>query len=81
MTGFTLTKRFANSVKTTFHVLNGDGDICGSINVANAEVSDLLRHWVGPANRATNQAGPVANAKPRNLPLGRMSRAMVLRGC
>ena len=66
MTGFTLTKKSANNVKTTFHVLNGAGDICGSINVQNAEVPDLLRHWVVPPHQTTNQAGSVVNAKPRN---------------
>jgi hypothetical protein len=79
MTGFTLTKRSANSVKTTFHVLNGAGDICGSINVANAEVSDLLRHWVGPGDRGEHhQPAPVTNAKLRMPP---MSKAAILRGC
>jgi hypothetical protein len=78
---YKLIKKSTNKLKTTFHVIDArDDSIIGSISVKPAEEADLLRHWIGPANRATNQA-PVANAKPSSRPLGRMSRAMVLRGC
>jgi hypothetical protein len=78
MKTFRLTKVSSNKVRTRFHVLDSKGDIVGSVNVPVGQEADLLRHWVGPADRATNQP-PVANAKVR--PLQSMSRAAILRGC
>ena len=81
MTHFTLSERSVGKLLTTFHVLDSSGNVVGSINVQNAQVPDLLMHWVLPADRGERQP-PVANAKLQSRsPIGRMSRAMVLRGC
>ena len=76
---FKLVKKSTNRSLTTFHVHNERGDIIGSVGVAPEEADDLLRHWSGAADRGERQP-PVANAKPMPL-MGRMPRAMVLRGC
>ncbi len=81
---FRLEKKTSNQLQTTFHVINGKGDLCGSINVKNSEADDLLRCWTGtaPAANAGKQPSAVAalsaafqRAKPR------MSKAGILRGC
>ena len=40
---FKLAQKSQNRVQTKFHVSNEAGDVIGSINVGNEEVSDLLR--------------------------------------
>jgi hypothetical protein len=77
---FKLTKRSENKVKTTFFVEDDTGAICGSINVKNSEVPDLLRHWNGPADRPSRQpqSGALAKAFAK---LGPMSKQAILRGC
>ena len=55
---FRLEKKTSNRLQTTFHVINGKGDLCGSINVKNSEVDDLLRCWTGtaPAKDSSKQS-------------------------
>jgi hypothetical protein len=76
---FTLLEKSRNRLRTTFHVVNEAGDVCGSVNVPPDQAADLLRHWVG----GEQSAGPKQQqSSPVKLPpIGRMSRLMVLRGC
>jgi hypothetical protein len=80
---FKLEKKTSNRLQTTFHVLNGKGDICGSINIKNSEVSDLLRCWVGTAlvkdSSKQSPQSALAQAFLRNRKPG--SKAAILRGC
>jgi hypothetical protein len=85
MASFRLEKKSSNRVKTVFHVVNDSGDICGSINVAPSEESDLLKHWAG----AKDQRQPQAQAQSQNPFVEALMRAKskvtnrqaVLRGC
>ena len=82
---FRLEKKTSNRLQTTFRVVNSRNETCGTINVKNSEVSDLLRCWVGTAPAATGSkqqqsaASALAEAFKRAKP--RMSKAGVLRGC
>jgi hypothetical protein len=80
---FKLVKKSTGAVLTKFHVVNARGDICGSINVANGEVSDLLNclRDSAPAAAGAKQATAAAalSAALRRGP--RLSRQGVLRGC
>jgi hypothetical protein len=83
MTQFQLKKVSANDSLIKFHVINqSDGSICGSVNVAPSEESDLLKHWRG-AHAPESPAGTAAAARTgvRLKPLPRMSRQAILRGC
>jgi hypothetical protein len=81
MTHFTLAQRSVNKAQAKFHVIDErDGSIIGSISVKPNEASDLCKHWHGSTNTGEKrQAGPIANA--RRPPIGRMTRAAILRGC
>jgi hypothetical protein len=80
---FKLERKASNRLQTTFHVINGKGDICGSINVKNSEVSDLLRCWTGtapakdPPQQSPKNALAAAFLKARKPG----SKQAVLRGC
>ena len=80
---FRLQQKFANQSITTFHVLDQQKNIVGSINVRNGEVPDLLRCWSGPEGPSQPQKQNLS-AQPGlriKLPAVRMSRAGILRGC
>jgi hypothetical protein len=84
---FKLVKKSSNRQISTFHVVDGQDSICGSINVQNQEVPDLLRCWSGstadsaqPKAKASAKATMVA-AFLRNLKRRPVSRAAILRGC
>jgi hypothetical protein len=81
---FRLEKKATNRLQTTFHVINGKGDICGSIDVKNSEVGDLLRCWAGstPAKDSPKQS-PSSKALAASFMKARRpgSRAPILRGC
>ena len=76
---FRLTKKSAGKSLTKFHVLDQQDSIVGSINVPNAEVSDLLRCWSGPEEQKTSLSAQPGFRK--RLPAVRMSQAGILRGC
>jgi hypothetical protein len=40
---------------TTFHVLDSESNVVGSVNVKNAEVPALLRCWNGQTDRPSQQ--------------------------
>ena len=85
MSKFRLIKKSADQQLTRFQVLDSAGSICGSINVENREVPDLLRCWSGST---AESAPPKGSAKAtmvaaflqakRTTPF---SRATILRGC
>jgi hypothetical protein len=78
---FTLTKKSVGSLLTTFHVLDSQSNIVGSVNVKNAEVPDLIRCWQGQTDRPSQQqpqSGALAKAFSK---IGPISRAAILRGC
>ena len=76
---FRLTKKSSNKVLTKFHVLDSSDSICGSINVPNDQVSDLLRCWNGPRDCSPQQQqAQQPSAKAFKLPP--MSKAAILRG-
>ena len=60
MTKFKLSKEETGRSITRFYVTNARGEVCGVINVANAEASDLQKHWAGAP--ATPTAKPAAKA-------------------
>jgi hypothetical protein len=62
-------------VRTTFHVLNSNDDIVGSINIPPEEEAALLKHWTGSADQ---QQQPALKIPPL---MGSFPRQMVLRGC
>ena len=80
---FRLEKKAINQLLTTFHVINGKGDICGSINVKNSEVGDLLRCWVGtaPASGSPKQSPRSVLAAAFVKARRPTSKAAILRGC
>ena len=45
---FKLLKKSTGATLTKFHIVDGRGDIVGSINVANEQASDLQKHWREP---------------------------------
>ena len=59
---FTLTKKTSNRAQTTFHVLDSQNSIVGSINVPNEQAEDMLKHWSGPTG-----AAPAPKAKAQTL--------------
>jgi hypothetical protein len=77
---FRLIQKAANKLKTTFHVLNANDDVVGSINVKNEEASDLLRHWAGPSDYSSKQQQQQSLAKAF-AKLRPMSKGAILRGC
>ena len=81
---FKLLKKSTGATLTKFHVVDARGDIVGSINVANEQASDLLKHWRdpgAPAAAAGNHARTV-NAISNALRRGpRLSKEAILRGC
>jgi hypothetical protein len=65
-------------------VIYGKGDVCGSINVKNSEVSDLLRCWVGStpvANLSKQSSSSKALAAAFSRNRKPVSKAAILRGC
>jgi hypothetical protein len=84
---FRLEKKSTGAVLTKFHVVNSAGDICGSINVANGQVNDLLKHWRQPAPAASTAGharavSAISNALRKGPRLsGQAARQAVLRGC
>ena len=72
-------------VLTKFHVLDSTGAIVGSINVANEQVSDLLKCWRDSAPAVAAPAGKQAravNAIVAALKRGpRLNKEAILRGC
>jgi hypothetical protein len=86
MTTFQLKQVSAGKLLTKFHILNSAGDVLGSANIPNAEVSEFRRHWQGPAEDSLQQPRPqqspvnaLAAAFMRNR--RPVSKANVLRGC
>jgi hypothetical protein len=82
---FNLKKVSSNQVVAKFHVLNSDGDICGSINVLPHEEADLLRCWVGstakPQQSKMSQKNPMITAMMAALKSKGMNRQAILRSC
>jgi hypothetical protein len=74
---YRLMKKSENRLKTTFHVLNGKGDVIGSINVPPQEASDLLRHWRGAIDQPARASVPAPMLGIRPF---RFSRQAALRG-
>ena len=81
---FKLLKKSTGATLTKFHVVDARGDIVGSINVANEQASDLLKHCRepgAPAAAAGNHARTV-NAISNALRRGpRLNKEAILRGC
>ena len=81
---FKLLKKSTGATLTKFHVVDARGDIVGSINVANEQASDLLKHWrepAAPAAAAGSHARTV-NAISNALRRGpRLNKEAILRGC
>jgi hypothetical protein len=80
---YTLVQKSVNKSLAKFYVQHEQGDIIGSINVPPEAAADLLRHWAGPkpAAAAAGVSAPVQRANAFIRLMGRMPRAMVLRGC
>jgi hypothetical protein len=81
---FKLIKKSADQVLTRFQVLDGEGSICGSINVQNQDVSDLLKCWSGAAESPSPKQSPtkaLANAFLRSKSKQPVSQQAILRGC
>ena len=84
---FKLLKKSVGATLTKFHVVDARGDIVGSINVANEQVSDLQKHWRepgAPAATAKHQSTvAMLSAALRKGPKlsGQAARQAVLRGC
>ena len=80
---FRLVKKSSNPQISTFQVLDGEGSICGSINVQTQDEAELLRCWSGattnaPAARTSSASAMVAAFMKHRSPL---SKAAILRGC
>jgi hypothetical protein len=81
MTRFKLSQKKVGKLITTFHITDEAGNTIGSVNVPNASAGDLTKHWAGSIDLGERQPPPVANAKHRNVPIGKFSQKAVLRGC
>jgi hypothetical protein len=83
MTTFKLSRKAVKGNRTTFHVTNQAGDICGSINVANAEVDDLVRCWSGAKESPQSNQSRSRNALAAAFLENRkpVSKTAILRGC
>ena len=83
MTAFKLTQKASNRSRTTFHVIDSAGAVCGSINVANNQAADLLRCWTGtaPAKDSSKQSPRAALAAAFLKGRKPSSKASILRGC
>src|SRR4029077_14944688 len=86
MTTFQLKQVSAGKLLTKFHILNSVGDVLGSANIPNAEVSEFRRHSQGPSEDSPQQPRPqqspvnaLAAAFMRNR--RPVSKAIVLRYC
>ena len=71
MSKFRLVKKSSNPQISTFQVLDGEGSICGSINVQTQDEAELLRCWSGattnaPAARTSASAMVAAFMKHRS---------------
>jgi hypothetical protein len=86
---FQLKEAKRGKINATYHVVDEDQTICGSINVKLEEAGDLLRHWVGAGPSNTQ---PIANLPPHQSPVSALAKAFlkgrtkfspqqVLRGC
>jgi hypothetical protein len=81
---FKSSKKSTGRTLTTFHVTDDKGMICGSINVANNQADDLMKHWRAPtgAPAAAAKQSSATTALISALKRGpRLSRQGVLRGC
>jgi hypothetical protein len=81
---FKLLKKAVGATLTKFHVLNSRGDICGSINVGNGEVNDLLKcsRDSAPATSAVAKQTTAVNAMVAAFKRGpRLNKQAILRGC
>jgi hypothetical protein len=78
---FTLIKKSVGKLLTTFHVLDSESNVVGSVNVKNAEVPALLRCWNGQTDRPSQQQYQPQPAAKAFKPIGKFSPAMILRGC
>ena len=85
---FQLTKKSADRMLTKFHVVDGNDNIVGSINVRNEDANDLVKCWQGSVVGDSPQRQPKQSAtsvlaaaflKSRNR--SPFSKAAILRGC
>lgn len=75
---FKLTRKSANRLKVTYHVIN-QGDVIGSISIAPSEENDLLRCWSGAADRR-EQSPQLSLPIPQRMSRTQVQQA-ILRGC
>ena len=81
MTPFKLIKKASNRSRSTFHVIDSAGSICGSINVANDQAADLVRCWSGATTNSPKQSPKNALAAAFMKARRPTSKAAILRGC
>jgi hypothetical protein len=76
---FKLVKKSSGPALSVYHVVNGAGAVCGSINIRPDEEKDLLRYWRADAPPAARASTARPRVEPVRLP--KLSRQAILRGC
>ena len=78
---FKLLKKSTGATLTKFHIVDGRGDIVGSINVANEQASDLQKHWRDSAPAGAAKQSSASALAPAFKRVPGLSKQAILRGC